>query len=110
MILEELRSMLIWESGQQLDSLLRFRNDSETEKVIPNQFNRRTDDSFPGVCGTERIAVIAGPWQGNQAPAPSLLGCISGGPQFRDPPTETCFSELSQPSVWMLTAACLHMA
>lgn len=82
--------MLICKSGQQHYSLLRFRNDSETEKVIPNQFNRTTDDSFPGVGGTERIAVIAGPWQGNQAPASSLLGCIPWGPPVQGPPTETC--------------------
>lgn len=61
--------MLIWKSDQQMYSLLRFRDDAETEKVIPNQFNGTTDDSSLGVCGTERIAVIAGTWQRNQAPA-----------------------------------------
>ena len=71
--------MLMWKAWQQCYSLLRFRNDSETEKVIPNQLNRTTDDSFLGVCGTERIAVIAGPWQGNQAPASGLLGCTPWG-------------------------------
>ena len=61
-------------------SLLRFRDDAETEKVIPNQFNGTTDDSFLGVCGTERIAVIAGTWQRNQAPASRPLACIPWGP------------------------------
>ena len=49
MILEELRSMLIWKAGQQIYSLLRFRNDAETGKMIPSQFNGTTDDSFLGV-------------------------------------------------------------
>lgn len=79
MILEELRSMLIWKSDQHMYSLLRFRDDAETEKVIPNQFNGTTDDSFLGVCGTERIAVIAGTWQRNQAPASRPLACIPWG-------------------------------
>lgn len=80
MILESLRSVLIWKPGQQLCILLRFRDDSDTEKVIPNQFKQTADDSSLGVCSTERIAVIAGSWQRNQAPASSPLGCVPGGP------------------------------
>lgn len=80
MIVEELRSVLIWKPGQQIYSLLRFRNDAETGDMIPSQFNGTTDDSFLGICGTERIAVIAGTWQRNQASASSPLGCIPWGP------------------------------
>lgn len=49
------------------------------QKVIPNQFNRAPDDSFLGVCGTERIAIIAGTWQRNQVLASSPLGSIPLG-------------------------------
>lgn len=49
------------------------------QKVIPNQFSRTPDDSFPGVCGTERIAVIAGARQRNQVPASSPLVSVPLG-------------------------------
>lgn len=94
--LESFGCMLIWKPGQRFCTLQRRGQDSATEQVIPNQLNRATDDSSPGVCSSERIAVIAGTWQRNQAPASSPLGCLPWGPQFRDPPRKTWLSELSQ--------------
>lgn len=105
MILEELR---IWKSGQQLYSLLRFRNDSETEKVIPNQFNGETDDSYPGVSGTDRVAVIAGAWQGNRASVSGPLGCTPWGPPVQGPSHWTWFAELSRPPVYVDRSLCAY--